>query len=220
MTNLHTLYSARYAKALKPIAERLEVFIQECLSDVSRIDRIVARAKSIDRFLAKAEKEKDGLKKYSDPLNQIQDQVGARIITFYPDDVAHICKAVEKYFHPIEEQTVVPDTDAEFGYFGKHYILLLPRDVIDPQEPTVPQFFELQIKTLFQHAWSEANHDLGYKPDGELDSHFRRRLAFTSAQAWGADQIFNELQREIAQQSQPEATSETAPSAASEASDG
>lgn len=219
MSDLPTLYSTRYTDALQPIAKRLEVFIRDCLSDVPRIDRIVARAKSIDRFLAKSGKEDNGEKKYTDPLNQIQDQVGARIITFYPDDVIHICEAVEAYFHPIEDQTVVPDSDTEFGYFGKHYILLLPRDVIDPQEPSVPPFFELQIKTLFQHAWSEANHDLGYKPDGKLDSHFRRRLAFTSAQAWGADQIFNELQQEMAQQSHAELTSEPARCASPEEAD-
>jgi ppGpp synthetase/RelA/SpoT-type nucleotidyltranferase len=59
------------------------------------------------------------------------------------------------------------------------------------------QFFELQIKTLFQHAWSEAEHDLGYKPTTILTSAQKKRLAFTAAQAWGADQIFDELFREI-----------------------
>jgi hypothetical protein len=49
----------------------------------------------------------------------------------------------------------------------------------------VPEFFELQIMTLFQHAWSEANHDIGYKPGSvRLDLGAERRLAFTSAQAW------------------------------------
>lgn len=200
MSDIREIYTFRHANALVPVARRLEGYIRDCLSDIPRIDRIVARAKSIERFIGKAAKELEGKLKYSDPLNQIQDQIGARIITFYPDDVVPICKAIESFFHPIEDQTVVPDTDSEFGYFGRHYILLLPRDVIDPNEPAFPPFFELQIKTLFQHAWSEANHDLGYKTECSLDSHFRRRLAFTSAQAWGADMIFNELQKEIAQQ--------------------
>ena len=34
---------------------------------------------------------------------------------------------------------------------------------------------------------------LGYKPDVELPKGALRRLEFTSAQAWGADQIFDEL---------------------------
>jgi putative GTP pyrophosphokinase len=63
----------------------------------------------------------------------------------------------------------------------------------------VPKVLELQIKTLFQHAWSEANHDLGYKPDLQpLDPDDERKLAFTAAQAWGADQIFDELYRKRA----------------------
>jgi ppGpp synthetase/RelA/SpoT-type nucleotidyltranferase len=52
------------------------------------------------------------------------------------------------------------------------------------------------VKTLFQHAWSKADHDLGYKPGSgstPLTSHERRKLAYTSAQAWGADHLFDEL---------------------------
>jgi len=43
----------------------------------------------------------DGKPKYEDPLNQIQDQVGARIVTFYASDVERIRLEVEKYFNPI-----------------------------------------------------------------------------------------------------------------------
>ena len=84
--------------------------------------------------------------------------------------------------------------------FRLHLILALSGDAVaegialaDP-----PRFFELQIRTLFQHAWSEANHDLGYKPDTPLCSDQTRQLAFTAAQAWGADHIFNELHRKQA----------------------
>jgi len=53
------------------------------------------------------------------------------------------------------------------------------------------------VKTLFQHAWSEAGHDLAYKPATPLSSLQKRQLAFTAAQAWGADQIFDALSREL-----------------------
>jgi putative GTP pyrophosphokinase len=77
--------------------------------------------------------------------------------------------------------------------------LLHSRDIFDGKikEDESVAFFELQIKTLFQHAWSEAEHDLGYKPATVLSSDQKRRLAFTAAQAWGADQIFDELYRHI-----------------------
>jgi putative GTP pyrophosphokinase len=164
-----------------------------------RIDRITARAKDVDRFIKKAATREAGNLKYTEPLSQIQDQIGARIVVVYKSDVEQIDARVKKYFRAIEYQKVVPDSESEFGYFGHHSVLVLQTDVIDKQmdETLIPAFFELQIKTLFQHAWSEADHDLGYKPgDQPLTSEQKRLIAFTSAQAWGADHIFDQLFRE------------------------
>lgn len=187
---------------LLPLAEKLEGYLNTLFDSYPRIDRITVRAKSVDRFIGKAEKEENGVKKYSDPLNQIQDQIGARIVTFYKADVEAISVGVKKYFRYIESRQIVPDSESEFGYEGTHFILFLPRDIFDGDldEDTSVPFFELQIKTLFQHAWSEAEHDLGYKPSGSLSSDQKRRLAFTAAQAWGADQIFHELHVQTAEQ--------------------
>ena len=200
MTSLEQDYAARFTTALKPAANELQRLIEGYLKGAERIDRVSVRAKSVDRFLKKAAKiGDDGQQKYSDPLNQIQDQIGARIVTFYLADVQVMAERILKYFAPIEIKELVPDTEAEFGYFGKHFILLLPSDVTEanPASDLLPQFFELQVKTLFQHAWAEASHDLAYKPSGtELTSAQKRKVAFTAAQAWGADLIFEDLWRE------------------------
>jgi ppGpp synthetase/RelA/SpoT-type nucleotidyltranferase len=197
--NIAECYRLRFVEALSPIAAAIERQLQGYFLDECRIDRITARAKSVERFIEKSLKHIDGVPKYSEPLHQIQDQVGARIITFYPSDVMRVCKIIEKYYRPIESKAIVPDSEWEFGYFGMHYILLIPRDTVDDEisEELVPEVFELQVKTLFQHAWSEANHDLGYKPGmAPLTSDAKRRLAFTAAQAWGADRMFDELYHE------------------------
>jgi putative GTP pyrophosphokinase len=199
MSDLATVYERRFETVLQPLAKAIESQLQEYLADTPRIDRVVARAKSVDRFITKAQSLKDEKPRYSEPLNQIQDQIGARIITFYLSDVESVSAVIERYYRPIEAKLVVPDSQWEFGYFGQHYILLVPSDVVDERadKDDVPQFFELQIKTLFQHAWSEAEHDLGYKPQlGSLDPMDTRRLAFSSAQAWGADQVFDQLFRD------------------------
>jgi ppGpp synthetase/RelA/SpoT-type nucleotidyltranferase len=192
-------YDLLRGETLEPLASKLESHIRLMLSSVKRIDRIVTRAKSTDRFLAKAAKTIEGVPKYADPFHQIQDQVGARVVTFYLTDVIRISEEVEKYFRPIESKAIIPDSEAEFGYFGKHYILIIPTDVYDKELPfgIGPRFFELQIKTLFQHAWSEAEHDLAYKPITSLTRDQKRRIAFTAAQAWGADMIFDELNRDL-----------------------
>lgn len=188
-------YKERYDKHLVSLANDLEHHVKDNLKGLHRIDRVSARAKGVGSFLGKAEKEEAGHKKYSDPLNQIQDQIGVRIITFYMDDIETVSKTIDGYYRKIESKNIVPDSDSEFGYFGRHFILVIPDDLIEEgvDAEKIPNFFELQVKTLFQHAWGEAEHDLGYKHGAALSSDVKRRIAFTAAQAWGADQIFNEL---------------------------
>jgi ppGpp synthetase/RelA/SpoT-type nucleotidyltranferase len=192
-------YEIRYRQVLSPLAVFLEEHIRNLMKSEIRIDRIQTRPKSIERFLEKSEKTEGGVQKYTQPLHQIQDQVAARIICFYLCDVERVSTVIERYFRTVEARRVLPEREAEFGYFGKHYVLLVPADVVDPtwDKSFIPEFFELQIKTLFQHAWSEADHDLGYKPGAaDLTGDQKRRIAFTAAQAWGADRLFDELFRE------------------------
>src|SRR5579859_2876013 len=198
MTSLRDVYELRRAQMLLGLATRLEAHLHTVFDGCERIDRISVRAKSVDRFVAKAEKEIDK-RKYDDPLTQIQDQLGARIVTYYKSDVERLTTEVMKYFRHIESVQIVPDSESEFGYEGRHFILFIPRDIFDDEvkEDESITFFELQIKTLFQHAWSEAEHDLGYKPSTVLSRNQKRQLAFTAAQAWGADQVFDELYRQI-----------------------
>lgn len=183
---------------LVPLAERLEAHLKEVFEKQPRVDRISCRAKSVHSFTKKASKlNKDGSAKYTDPLEQIQDVIGARIVTFYRPDVVALTKIVEVHFTPREEKELSPNSEYEFGYFGKHFVLLLPSDVLIENMPDqVPEIFELQIKTVFQHAWSEASHDLDYKEENEpLTFDDKRKIAFASAQAWGADNAFEEIAR-------------------------
>ena len=194
--NLRQIYKLRRETVLDSLARSIQDLLTEYLTGIPRIDRIQARAKSVDRFVGKAEKIEGGVPKYADPINQIQDQIGARIVGFYLSDISVISSVIEKYFRRIEQRTLIPESEAEFGYFGLHYVLIIPEDVKDPSWSVdlVPEFFELQIKTVFQHAWSEASHDIGYKSGSiELSNDDKRTMAFASAQAWGADRVFDDI---------------------------
>jgi putative GTP pyrophosphokinase len=194
------VYASRFASILVPLSTRLQDYLDSVVASRPRIDRVSVRAKAVDSFLRKASKlDKSGAPKYTEPLSEIQDQIGARITTFYLRDVVAVQQVVEGYFGSIEKCRKEPESHSEFGYEGYHYILFLPDDIFTPEllVPEAPKFFELQIKTLFQHAWSESAHDLLYKPDVTLTRDQHRRGAFTAAQAWGADRIFDELAEEL-----------------------
>lgn len=195
-TEVESIYCQRRQIYLEPIEKHLEAHLRDTIGTYPRIDRISVRSKSVDKFVSKAKKvAADNVLKYSDPINQIQDQLGARVVTNYIEDVDCISKIIKNYYRYVEEQHFIPDSASEFGYEGRHFILFIPDDIIfsEEQKHNLPPFFELQIKTLFQHAWGEAEHDLGYKPSAPLDFEQQRKISFTAAQAWGADMIFNEL---------------------------
>ena len=190
-------YISRF-ETLKNAANELKEDLNNHIYDKTKyhIDRIDTRAKDVERFFVKATKQDDnGKRKYSDPLNQIQDQIGARILVLYLDDVDRIGKAIQAYYTFFEDITKEPENDHEFKYFGRHLILTFPKEIREKYgKDKIPVAFELQIKTLFQYAWSECEHDLNYKPHGkEIDREGQRLLALASAQAWGSDKIFDEL---------------------------
>jgi putative GTP pyrophosphokinase len=203
MNNLKEAYIEKYQKFLLPSAKRLEPLLKELLIGVQRIDNICTRAKSVDRFLGKATKTDDssGNLKYEFPLDEIQDQVGARIVVFYLSDVKVVSDLIKKHFAHVENTVKAPISDKEFGYFGEHFILTLPTDVTHDLHTDSSNVFELQIKTLFQHAWSEAEHDSSYKAPSDMTKDERRLVALSSAHAWAADKIFDDFFNEITDRS-------------------
>ena len=71
------------------------------------------------------------------------------------------------------------------GYASLHYILRLAA----PLASRTP-WFELQVRTLAQHAWAEVEHLLGYKPDVHVPNHVERELAILASHAAMIDDQF------------------------------
>ena len=183
-------------KNLNLLSDKLEEDIKASFNGILNIDKISFRVKTLDSFLKKSKKKIDSKDlKYKVPFREIQDIIGGRVVVYYKSNFNEIVKRIEETYGRVEKRSVVPDDESEFGYEGLHYILLIPLPIYNPfrDNPLIPYFFELQIKTLFQHAWSQSEHGLGYKPQNGLDKIVKRKLAFIAAQSWGADQILDEL---------------------------
>jgi putative GTP pyrophosphokinase len=57
----------------------------------------------------------------------------------------------------------------------------------------LPSTFELQVRTIFMHAYAEPQHNIGYKAASELPGQVRRELAWIAASAWKADQAYERV---------------------------
>jgi ppGpp synthetase/RelA/SpoT-type nucleotidyltranferase len=178
---------------LASVAEEIRATLEELLCGVPRIDRITTRVKTIDSFVGKAQRiDPDaGKPRYTYPLEEIQDQIGARIVVFYRSLIDPVTEKVLTEIQEVENR-LKEQPALSFGYEARHLVCFIPPDIRATHHPPI-EVFELQISTLFQYAWSQAEHDVGYKPQGELSYDDRRRMAWAAAQAWGADVIFDEL---------------------------
>lgn len=98
-------------------------------------------------------------------LEDLTDILGARVICYFGDDVDKFGKLVESAFkidwENSSDKRALLKADT-FGYLSLHYICSLPEDKGYPEE-LCNKRFEIQIRTMLQHAWSAINHDLGYK---------------------------------------------------------
>lgn len=98
-------------------------------------------------------------------LEDLTDLVGARVICYFADDVDKIGKLVEQCFTVDWENSsdkralISADT---FGYLSLHYTCTLSPEGGYPEEICGIRF-EIQIRTILQHAWAQIEHDLGYK---------------------------------------------------------
>lgn len=134
-------------------------------------------------------------------LNEITDIVGIRIITYLESDIDAISTIIEKELKIDKENSIDKSKKRvdEFGYKSKHYIVGLneEREKLVEYQRFKNLKFEIQIRSILQHAWAEIEHDLGYKGLSTIPDSSKRTFNRLSALLEMADIEFDRLNQEL-----------------------
>lgn len=178
----------------KKLANKVESIIFELLEENNLdIHAIHSRVKDIESSNKKASK-----KSYSNPEKEMHDLAGIRVITYVESDLEKVSEIIKKTFQ-IDLKNSINKKDElgtdKVGYQSVHYVAQLKQDRL--KLPEYRKFkglkFEIQIRTILQHAWAEIEHDRNYKFSGQLPPEIKRRFTVLAGSLELADREFNSI---------------------------
>lgn len=151
-----------------------------------------ARTKTVASFAAKADRSLDGQRLYTDPLTEITDQIGLRVITYLRDDVAAVATLLADGMRLLDDRDMGRETASagRWGYASRHLLVAVEGE----QQPA-----SIQIRTVLQHAWAEFEHDIRYKgsvPEGDAPD-LDRRFTLAAGLLELADREFSAIRERL-----------------------
>ena len=186
-----------FHKIADSVDKQLKDFFNDAAIVVAAVEhRVKTRSSLQGKLELKGSKYKD--------IFDITDIVGFRVITFYTDDVGKVASGMERLFDIDWENSIDKRKAHEidsFGYLSLHYICHLPEN--HPVTAEYPEAkgirFEVQMRTVLQHAWANMNHDTGYKSGVEIPQIYLRNMSRLAGILELVDDEFSRIRRELAE---------------------
>lgn len=183
----------------RPRYELLAEKVRNIFEDILREENIgyqdlTHRAKDVESFTKKLESG------FRHNPQKMQDLAGIRIVVSVNSDIEKIEKIIESNFSINEsvDKSTGLGTD-KVGYRSIHFIASLPSARL--QLPEYRKFeglhFEIQLRTILQHAWAQIGHDKTYKVSGSLPPKIKRQFTLLSGLLEIADNEFERITQEI-----------------------
>lgn len=195
---LYDAFAAKLADVIKDCLEARQITVHS----------VTHRAKdpaSFERKAARLSPNNPALAKYQNPMDEITDKAGVRIITYFLSTLQSVAKILDQEFAVIERQTKLSSEPDRLGYQSDHYLVKYKDERISLPEYSrfAGLVAEIQVRTILQHAWAEIEHDVQYKAVATLPSLVRRRFAALAGLIEIADREFQAIEyfdRELREQ--------------------
>lgn len=169
-------YHLQYAHN-QTLAKGAEGFIVAWLQDHDYDLHVVSgRAKTPSSL-----REKILYKPYRDPEREINDLIGVRVITYYGAQVDKISDRLRNGLtvdegNSLDKREQLKD-NGQFGYRSVHLVGKLSQRNAKQYPELKGVIFEVQIRSVLDHAWAEIEHEIVYKSGIVFPNATRRRFA-------------------------------------------
>lgn len=181
---------------LEQLLEEVKYILEKCLLKKEiEIQRIEGRVKTIDSLLEKASR-----CEIANPLEEIQDQCGLRIVCLFLGQIDSIAALIRKNFTVLSEDNKIEQLDEHsFGYMAFHFICKLPVNCSGPRYDAIKQLpFEIQVRTIAMDTWATVSHHIQYKKTLDVPKWLRKDFDALSALFYIADTHFEQFYRKAA----------------------
>lgn len=185
-------YPYEYA-VLRERAILLEQYLARLLEPGAfDLHTISARAKRPDSVRAKILR-----KHYGHPAMQMTDRLAARVITYFAEDVDRVTAELRALLDVDDRHSSDKRASLalrEFGYRSVHLVAKPKPSTLGMDHADLKgQKFELQIRSVLEHAWAEIEHEVIYKAGMASDGEERRRFSAIAGTLELLEQEFGSL---------------------------
>lgn len=131
-------------------------------------------------------------KGYEDPLNEVEDLVGVRVVCLFTADLPRLRAIVYEAFEVVSEDDKVEGGPADsFGYMSVHYICRLHPNNAGPRYRGLENIkFEVQCRTILMDAWANVSHYLAYKGEASIPEPLKKDFHALAGLFYVADKHF------------------------------
>lgn len=179
-----------YSALCREIAYILSKWVEE---EGVEVATITWRSKSLTSFLHKTQR-----KVYLNPLADLMDRAGVRVVCHYGSDCERVEGIISSYFDVLEtvDKKEALGTD-RFGYGAKHFLVRLnDRSVGARYDDLRGLVCEIQVRSVIQDAWAVLHHHLFYKDEDRTPTQLLRSANSLAAILETVDDGFESLRRQ------------------------
>lgn len=158
-------------------ADEATTFVKEILAPLPiPIHVVLGRAKTVSSLRGKLRR-----KQYPNPKTAVTDLIGLRVIAYFAGDIDRIAAQLRLHLDISEQKCRDARKELDEDRFGYRSVHLIAR--LRPSQARgiavshlQRRWFEIQVRSILDHAWSEIEHEVVYKAGIEFPSEVRRRF--------------------------------------------